>query len=119
MMIIRSFPITTAGWRILFVFMSSSAWPIWVSTGVRLTDFWSCRSHDFDPIVSAKRCGDGHVYTLPLSFFHTFLVQRLCAKASKVFHRRFGGFKLDCFNSFSLMRKSFRDSSGGEKKSKR
>jgi len=36
-----------------------------------------------------------------------FLVQRLCQKVSKIFRRRFGSFKFDCFNLFSLMRKSF------------
>jgi hypothetical protein len=39
-------------------------------------------------------------------------------KGKQNFHRRFSGFKLDCFSSFSLMRKSFRDSSWVRKKTK-
>jgi hypothetical protein len=51
-------------------------------------------------------------------------VQPLCQKAGKIFRRIFGGFRLDCLDAFSLMRKSCsnfsavgKDREGTEKRS--
>jgi hypothetical protein len=70
---------------------------------------------DFHPIISAKGCGDRHVHTL--QSFTILLLQRLCQKSGQIFRCRFGGFMLDCFNPFSLTRKSCGNFSQLRKKS--